>query len=154
MSVRKKRWFLFKRSYCNKNNTVNSGQDWEMSTRSKEITIIITIWDPCCFFSYAKLIPYYSCLSFRPRLHPFTRERSTFESESRSKSIRIRLVPCKRKQFRIRSRVNAMIKMDRIQNYPDSFGSDLYPLPCKRGLNINGTLLIRRCHCMMKLISS
>ena len=24
--------------------------------------------------------------------------------------------------------------MDRIQNYPDSFGSDLYPLPCKRGL--------------------
>ena len=25
--------------------------------------------------------------------------------------------------------------MDRIQNYPDSFGSDLYPLRCKRGLS-------------------
>ena len=52
-----------------------------------------------------------------------------------SERIQMDLVPCKRKQFRIRSRVNAMIKMDRIQNYPDSFGSDLYPLPCKRGLS-------------------
>ena len=53
-----------------------------------------------------------------------------------SERIQMDLVPCKSKQFRIRSRVNTMIKMDRIQNYPDSFGSDLYPLPCKRGLRL------------------
>ena len=33
-------------------------------------------------------------------------------------------IPWKRKQFWIRSRVNVMIKMDRIQKYPDTFGSD------------------------------
>ena len=52
-----------------------------------------------------------------------------------SERIQMDLVPCKRKQFRIRSRVNTMIKMDQIQNYPDSFRSDLYPFPCKRGLS-------------------
>ena len=45
-------------------------------------------------------------------------------------------IPCKRKQFWIRSHVNPITKMDRIRKYPDSFGSDLYAIPCKRGLNL------------------
>ena len=70
------------------------------------------------------------------------RHESDFSSCTRallmnSERIQMDLVPCKCKQFRIRSRVNTTIKIDRIQNYPYSFGSDLYPTPCKRGHNCN-----------------